>query len=93
MYSTYRKPDCTYAYVQYDSNHHIHVKNAIVQTECIRLLRTNSTESSYTAQLKLFTSKLKRVGYPVEDVRAIMCKFPWAQKSTFFIQLEHDSCS
>ena len=50
-FSPHRKKLATYGYTPYDSCHSRSTLHGIVATECVRLLRTNSHETSFTTQI------------------------------------------
>ena len=77
-FSTYRKPLCSYNYTSFDSCHPSNVKNCIIATEAVRLLRTNDCESSFRSQLGLFRSKLFQRGYCPIHVAKILDRYPWS---------------
>ena len=79
-YRTHRKPMNTFAYVPASSAHPVAVKEAIIATETIRLLRTNSAEDTFAAECLLFLNKLKLRGYSIQRAREIMQRYTWQCK-------------
>ena len=63
LFSTFRKPMCTYAYLPYSSNHPGHTKLGIVRSELDRLLKTNHSPDAYRDQVAFFADKLRKRGF------------------------------
>ena len=80
-YSTYRKPQNSYAYLPYFSCHTRAAKHAIISTECVRMLLTNDSESHFHDQIRFFTRKLIARGYPGAVIRNITSKYSWSAKA------------
>ena len=87
-YSTHRKPLATYGYTPADSCHSKQTLMGIVSTEAIRLLRTNSSMSSFTYHCAFFASKLKLRGYDLLEVRRILAKYPWHRRSELIVPVK-----
>ena len=63
--TTFQKPQNSYQYLHYLSNHPNYVFKAIITGELIRYVRTNTTEAGYINVCKLFKERLLRRDYPI----------------------------
>ena len=79
-FQTFRKPLCSYCYTPANSCHNPSIFRAIVKTELIRLLRTNSEEGTFLYHVEFFVGKLLRCGYALPMVREIVDSVPWRDK-------------
>jgi len=68
LHSIQLKPYAKFGHslVPYHSFHPQHVKNGIITTELIRLVRNSSVEKDYYEAKNILASKLFHLGYPVE---------------------------
>ena len=82
-YKTYRKPQCSYSYTPFNSNHSRSTLIGIVHTELHRIYRTCSTEQAFVHQCQFFIGKLKLRGYPVEITKNIFEKFRFQHRYNF----------
>ena len=78
--STYRKPLNMYDYVPGNSAHPVHTKQALIRTEMVRLLRTNSDADSFNFHRDFFLGKLKARGHDVLQARAIADEYPFSSR-------------
>ena len=58
------------------------VKLGIVATEAFRLLRTNSGESAYEAQVRFFRSKLIQRGFDPDQIDGVLQRYPWSRRAS-----------
>lgn len=63
-FTTFQKANSLYQYLQYSSAHPKTTFKGIIIGESIRYVRTNSSEDTYNTQINLFTSRLRKRGYP-----------------------------
>ena len=61
---TYQKQQNLYQYLHFNSNHTHELHKAIITGECIRYVRTNTTESNYKVMIHLFRERLVKRSYP-----------------------------
>ena len=61
---THYKPTETFQYTHFNSCHPPGVKNAFIKGEAMRLLRTNSSKTSFEESLVKFKQHLRIRGYP-----------------------------
>ena len=61
---TYQKPLNLYQYLYFTSTHPKKVFKSIIRGECIRYVRTNTTEETYCATVCAFKQRLRKRGYP-----------------------------
>ena len=61
---TYQKHQNLYQYLYFTSNHPKKQHKAIITGECVRYVRTNTTQNEYDTMIKLFKERLKRRAYP-----------------------------
>ena len=69
-----------YDYVPGNSSHPAHTKQALVKTELVRLLKTNSFEAAFEYNRDFFIGKLKRRGHEVLKARRIADDYPYSAK-------------
>ena len=69
---THFKPTETFQYLHFTSSHPLGVKKGFVKGEALRLLRTNSNETDFLAQLKQFEARLYTRGYPEDLVKSTL---------------------
>ncbi len=65
---TFQKPQNLYQYLHYHSNHPKAIYKALIRGECIRYVRTNTTQENYLALLHLFKQRLLKRQYPLQLV-------------------------
>ena len=65
---TFQKPLNLYQYLHFTSNHPPNIFKAIIKGECVRFVRTNTTQEGYESTVYLFKNRLKKRGYPAEIV-------------------------
>ena len=81
-WSTYRKPMNMYDYVPGNSSHSAHTKQALVKTELVRLLKTNSCEDAYEYNRDFFLGKLNKRGHDVLATRCVAHTYPYCAKQS-----------
>jgi len=62
---THFKPTETFQYTHFNSCHPVGVKKGFVKGEVLRLLRTNSSKSTFEENIENFKTRLILRGYPV----------------------------
>ena len=65
---TFQKKLNLYQYLHFTSYHPKSVFKALIKGECVRYVKTNSTEESYTAILHSFKKRLSKRNYPTDFV-------------------------
>ena len=81
VYSTYRKPMCTYSFLPSVSCHSKASKLAIVHGEVIRYLRTNMFETDFCREKQFLLCKLRDRGYGFDEIRLVADKYCWSMKT------------
>ena len=61
---THYKPTETFQYTHFNSCHPPGVKNGFIKSEAMRLLRTNSSKTTFEESLVKFKQHLRTRGYP-----------------------------
>ena len=61
---TYQKQQNLYQYLHFSSEHTKNQHKAVITGECIRYIRTNTTEENYNATVFLFKQRLMKRDYP-----------------------------
>ena len=64
---THYKPTETFQYTHFTSSHPVGVKRGFIKGEALRLLRTNSSETTFDESISNFKSRLITRGYPPRD--------------------------
>lgn len=66
---TFQKTNNQYQYLHFTSNHPKTIHRGLIIGECIRYIRTNTSEHNYKKQIVLFKSRLLRRGYPIPFIK------------------------
>ncbi len=61
---TFQKPNNLYQYLEFSSNHSTSTYKGIIIGECVRYLRTNTTETNFISQIEIFKARLRNRHYP-----------------------------
>lgn len=83
-FTTYRKPQATYAYTPFSSCHSPATFAAVLATERNRLLLTNSDEAAFERQWVFAASKFKECGYPGALIEQVAAKRQWQDRDQVF---------
>ena len=83
IFSTYQKVLNQYLYVHAQSTHPRQVKTAIVHTELIRFLRTNSLEEDYLFIRDLFFKRMRLRGYSAIWLKKAFAPFNFSRREQF----------
>ena len=70
---TYQKEQNLYQYLHFDSQHPRSQHKAVIAGECIRYVRTCTTQETYVTMLGLFKERLKKRNYPDKFVAKTIC--------------------
>ena len=70
---TYQKEQNLYQYLHFDSQHPRSQHKAVIVGECIRYVRTCTTQETYVTMLGLFKERLKKRNYPDKFVAKTIC--------------------
>lgn len=82
-FKTFQKPHNLFQYLHYNSSHPISTFKGIVIGECVRYIRTNSSEESYNTQKTLFSSRLKKRGYPTKFIATCMKQVTYSNRNKY----------
>ena len=82
-FSTHQKILNQYLYIHAQSSHPKHMKAAIIQTELIRFLRTNSHEDDYVHLRDLLFKRLRLRGYSSLWLKKNFAPFPYSLRPKF----------
>lgn len=70
---TYQKERNLYQYLHFNSNHPRNSHKSIITGECVRYVRTNSTQENFDCMVALFKERLKRRNYPEAFINKTLC--------------------
>ena len=80
---TYQKPSNLYQYLHFSSEHPKTTFKGIIIGECIRYIRTNSTEQLYLIQANLFKNRLLKRGYPEKFIMKYIKKVKYSNRNIY----------
>ena len=81
------KPTETFQYTNVYSCHPPDVKKGFSKGEAPRLLRTNSSQTTFEGKIKNFQNRLIERGYPAANVRNYLSEVKFAQRKTALQQI------
>ena len=79
---THFKPTETFQYTHFTSCHPPSVKNGFVKGECLRILRTNSSEATFDENISNFKNHLRDRGYPQNLMDKILSGIKFTGRAT-----------
>ena len=88
-FSTFRKKLNIYSYVPGDSDHHPCMLQSTIRGELTRLLRTNSSVSSFEREVKCFRLERTRRGHDGKEFDRIAKCYPWLVKKSLVGEPKH----
>ena len=83
---TFQKQLNLYQYLHFTSNHPKKVFKALIKGECIRYIRTNSTQESYAATVYAFHKRLMSRGYPKAFITKVTTTHQYADRQKYLKQ-------
>ena len=69
-----------FQYTHFTSSHPVGVKRGFIKGEALRLLRTNSSETTFDESISNFKSRLITRGYPHEMIQ-MQCHLRWRKRN------------
>ena len=81
-----KKPLNLYQYLHYTSNHPSKVFKAIIKGECVRFIRTNTTQESYESTVHVFKQRLRKRGYPRALIEKTSCIAKYSNRHQYLKQ-------
>ena len=88
---THYKPTETFQYTHFTSCHPPGVKKGFIKGEAMRLLRTNSSETSFEECLMKFKQRLQARGYPKTLVERSLSGVTFASRQSALTKKKHDN--
>ena len=85
---THYKPTETFQYTHFNSCHPPGVKNGFIKGEAMRLLRTNSSKTSFEESLVKFKQHLRIRGYPKTVIERSLSEVNFADRPSALTQKE-----
>ena len=82
MIHTYYKPTETFQYTHYISSHPLGVKRGFTKGEALRLLRTNSSETTFEESISNFKSRFITRGYPNKMIQTTLSEVSFAERQS-----------
>ena len=79
---THYKPTETFQYTHFTSSHPVGVKRGFIKGEALRLLRTNSSETTFDESISNFKSRLITRGYPHEMIQTTLSEVNFAKRQS-----------
>ena len=86
---THFKPTETFQYTHFSSSHPPGVKKGFVKGEALRLLRTNSSKTTFEDNIKKFKSRLLARGYPNNLIEKILSDVKFTERSSALKQKDN----
>ena len=87
---THHKPTETFQYTHFNSCHPPGVKNGFIKGEAIRLLRTNSSKTTFEESLVKFKQRLRARGYPKPIIERCLSGVNFASRPSALKQKKKD---
>ena len=75
---THYKPTETFQYTHFTSSHPLGVKRGFIKGEALRLLRTNSSKTTFEESISKFKSRLITRGYPNRMIQTTLSEVNFA---------------
>ena len=88
---THYKPTETFQYTHFTSCHPPGVKKGFIKGEAMRLLRTNSSKTSFEECLMKFKQRLQARGYPKTLVERSLSGVTFASRQSALTKKKHDN--
>ena len=88
---TYRKPTETCQYTHFTSCHPPGAKKGFIKGEAIRLLRTNSSKTTFEEALSRFKARLEEWGYPKRLIERTLSKVNFSGRQSALKQKAKNS--
>ena len=82
MIQTNYKPTETFQYTHYISSRPLGVKRGFIKGEALRLLRTNSSETTFEESISNFKSRLITRGYPNKMIQTTLSEVSFAERQS-----------
>ena len=79
---TYFKPTETFQYTDFHSCHPPGVTKGFIKGEALRLLRTNSSQTTFEENIRNFATRLKNRGYPAATVEKHLSEVKFSERAT-----------
>lgn len=79
---THFKPTEKFQYTHFSSCHAPGVKKGFIKGEALRLLRTNSSKTSFEEKIKNFRSNLRVRGYPEKLVNKVLAEIEFKNRKS-----------
>ena len=86
---THFKPTETFQYTHFSSSHPPGVKKGFVKGEALRLLRTNSSKTTFEDNIKKFKSRLLARGYSNNLIEEILSDVKFTERSSALKQKDN----
>ena len=83
---THYKPTETFQYTHFNSCHPPGVKNGFIEGEAMRLLRTNSSKTTFEESLVKFKQRLRTRGYPNTVIERSLSEVNFANRPSALTQ-------
>ena len=83
---THYKPTETFQYTHFSSCHPPGVSKGFIKGEALRLLRTNSSETTFDENIRLFKSRLHVRGYPETLVNKVLSGVKFEETKSALLQ-------
>ena len=77
---THLKPTETFQYTHFSSSHPSGVKKGFVKGEALRLLRTNSSRTTFEENIYKFKSRLLARGYPKSLIETLLSEVKFTER-------------
>ena len=79
---TYFKPTETFQYTNFHSCHPPGVTKGFIKGEALRLLRTNSSQTTFEENIRNFATRLESRGYPTATVEKHLSEVKFSERKT-----------
>ena len=79
---THYKPTETFQYTHFTSSHPLDVKRGFIKGDALRLLRTNSSETTFEKSVCKFKSRLIARGYPHKMIQTTLSEVNFAGRQS-----------
>ena len=86
---THHKPTETFQYTHFNSCHSPGVKNGFIESEAVRMLRTNSSKTTLEESLVKFTRRLGTSSYPKTIIERSLSGVNFASRQSALKQKEN----
>ena len=75
-------PTETFQYTHFTSSHPLGVKRGFINSEALRLLRTNSSETTFHESISNSKSRLKTPGYPHDMIQTTLSEVNFVKRQS-----------